>query len=671
MPPKFTNHGVTLAPTAALIVALAALTANGAESPLAGAPSPYLQERARDLVAWRSWDPATLDDARRQDRPVFLLIGEPACPDCRVAERRAFSDPEAAHLVNAGFVSAVVDRFDRPDLVALFAPLLPVPGDAAGRALAVFLLPDGRPFAAQAGITPDDRGASPGLKTLALRRLSDFQHDRAGMEVEARLDATWLARAQASEPPRGPLARDVVAGAIKGLAESFDRETGAFGAGGEVPPEAPRLLLEEGARRPDPSLLRTASSALDRLAGAQRGSTLHVLAPDAVLLRALAQGYAAVGSLGHRAAAEALAGRVLALMRDAGGGFIAMGPGLSGDDRVVAGWNGLMIGALATSGAALQRPADLEAAAEAAIRVKERLGPAQTLRHSVQGASAGGSALLEDYAYLADGLLDLHDATGDPRWLTEAAALAEAAIGRFADAAGGGFFATDAAHEPFPVRLKPAFDGPLPSGNGVMARVLLRLGRATGQARYRDLARSTIDAFRGNLQRAPRGMESLVGAAAALLAGETLAVTPSARPSRQVVGPVSLEASLSRGRVRPEEAFEARLRLVIAERWRVVARQPGVKDLFGLSVSVVGERLATDGPVHPLPREEPGPWSTGAVRVHAGEVTVTVPLRVKARTPPGEMAVGLRVIFQPCDAAGCQPPMTAHLEVPVRVDEAP
>jgi uncharacterized protein YyaL (SSP411 family) len=656
---------------ACLILTLAGLAATGSESPLVQAPSPYLQERARDLIAWRAWDAAALDEARRQGRPVLLVIGDPACAECRVAERQAFSDPEAAHLVNASFVGAVVDRFDRPDLLALFAPLLRVPGDARGRALAVFLLPDGRPFAAHAGIAPDERGASPGLRTLALRRLSDFQHDRAGMEAEAGLDLTWLARAQASEPPRGPLARDVVDRALKGLAESFDRETGGFGPGGEVPPGAPRLLLEEHARRADPALLGAASAALDRLAAAQRDSTVHVLARDAVLLRDLAQAYATGGSLGHRAAADALAGRVLATMRDAGGGFAAMGPGLSGDDRVIAGWNGLMIGALATSGAVLQRPSDLEAAVDVAVRVKERLGPAEALRHSVRGTTAGGSALLEDYAYLADGLLDLREATGDVRWQTEAAALAEAAVGRFADPAGGGFFATDAAHEPFPVRLKAAFDGPLPSANGVMARVLLRLGRATGQARYRDLARATIEAFLGNLQRAPRGMETLVGAAAALLAGETFPAAPSARLSRQTVGPVSLQASLSAARVRPDEAFEGRLRLEVADGWRVVAREPGVKDLFGLSVSVVGERLSTDGPIYPPALEEPGPWSTGAVRVHAGRAAVRVPLRVKPRTPPGELAVGLRVVFQPCDATGCKPPMTAHLEVPVMVDPAP
>ena len=245
-------------------------------------------------------------------------------------------------------------------------------------------------------------------------------------------------------------------------------------------------------------------------------------------------------------------------------------------------------------------------------------------------------------------------------------------IGRFGDASGGGFFATDAAHEPYPVQLKEGFDGALPSGNGVMARVLLRLARATGETRYRDLARASVDAFRGHLQRAPRGMETLVGAAADLLAsGQGRAAGPGVRPSRQVLGPVSVEAELSTTRARPDAPFEARVRLVIADGWRVVARDPGVKDLFGLTVSVVGEPLVSEGPVYPRPREEPGPWSTGAVRVHAGEATITVPIRVKPRTPPGETAVGLRVVFQPCDASGCKPPLSAHVEVPITVEARP
>ena len=91
--------------------------------------------------------------------------------------------------------------------------------------------------------------------------------------------------------------------------------------------------------------------------------------------------------------------------------------------------------------------------------------------------------------------------------------------------------------------------------------------------------------------------------------------------------------------------------------------------LYGLSV--IGAGLVTDGPAYPQARNEPGPWSTGAVAVHAGEATVKVPLRVKPGTPPGETSVGLRVVFQPCDAGGCQPPRSAHVEVPITVEASP
>src|SRR6185436_17868076 len=247
----------------------------------------------------------------------------------------------------------------------------------------------------------------------------------------AAANVAWLARAQASEVPRGPLARDVVEAALKGLSESFDAASGGFGPAGEVPPGAPRLLLEEHGRQTDAKLLRMASSSLDALAARQRVAATHTLGGDAILLRGLAQSYAASGSIGQRAAAEALATRVLLEMREAGGAFVAMGPGLARDDRVLAGWNGLIIGALATSGSLLQRAQDLEAAARAAVRVKEELGSAGAPRPSARGTVTGGSAFLDDHAYLADGLLDLHDATGEPRWLTEAVAVTEGAIGRF------------------------------------------------------------------------------------------------------------------------------------------------------------------------------------------------------------------------------------------------
>jgi uncharacterized protein len=184
------------------------------------------------------------------------------------------------------------------------------------------------------------------------------------------------------------------------------------------------------------------------------------------------------------------------------------------DERVIAGWNGLMIGGLATAGARLKRGSDIEAARRAAGAILERLGPARSLRHDATGSETHGVAFLQDYAYLAEGLLDLHEATGEKRWCVEAAALADAAVSRLWDMRAGGFFSADVSYGP--LRGKTARDVELPSGNGVMVSVLARLARLTGESRYESLARKTLDSFRADFDLDPRGMETLAAAAAEL-----------------------------------------------------------------------------------------------------------------------------------------------------------
>ena len=162
------------------------------------------------------------------------------------------------------------------------------------------------------------------------------------------------------------------------------------------------------------------------------------------------------------------------------------------DERVFAGANGLMIGALAVSGRLLGRAEHVTAARAAATAVLERLapvrrppasGPAPSLTRWFRGDASGGGALLEDHAFLAQGLLDLYDADGDQRWLDAARWLADAAVGRFLDVSAGGFFETDAGHGPLLGRVRNGYDNDLLSGSGVMASVLLRLGAATGEPR--------------------------------------------------------------------------------------------------------------------------------------------------------------------------------------------
>src|SRR5204863_361331 len=104
------------------------------------------------------------------------------------------------------------------------------------------------------------------------------------------------------------------------------------------------------------------------------------------------------------------------------------------------------------------------------------------------------NAYLNDYAFLADGLLRLHHATGNPHWLDEAAALTAKQIELFSDERGGGFFFTSNDHEALLARGKEVVDGAVPAGNSVAAHNLILLSAARSQPEYLALARKTIAA---------------------------------------------------------------------------------------------------------------------------------------------------------------------------------
>src|SRR5439155_17181533 len=115
------------------------------------------------------------------------------------------------------------------------------------------------------------------------------------------------------------------------------------------------------------------------------------------------------------------------------------------------------------------------------------------LRRSYRAGVASGSGFLDDYANVANGLYELHLATGDLRFLEEANRLARRAVELFADDERGGFFLTAADAEELVARKKDFDDNPTPSGNSMLAYVLLRLARIYGDD---ELERQAIGVFR-------------------------------------------------------------------------------------------------------------------------------------------------------------------------------
>jgi uncharacterized protein len=169
------------------------------------------------------------------------------------------------------------------------------------------------------------------------------------------------------------------------------------------------------------------------------------------------------------------------------------------DDKALAAWNGLAIGALADAARLLGFADHAEAAARyrrAAETAAEAilaglLGPDGRLGRSWKDGRASGQGVLEDYANLADGLLALYEATFDERWFTTARGLMDSVLDRFVDP-DGGFFDTADDHERLVTRPRDVQDNATPSGGAMATLTLLRLAALTGEGRYGEAAERAI-----------------------------------------------------------------------------------------------------------------------------------------------------------------------------------
>jgi uncharacterized protein len=174
------------------------------------------------------------------------------------------------------------------------------------------------------------------------------------------------------------------------------------------------------------------------------------------------------------------------------------------DDKAVAAWNGLALAALAEAGRRLGRADLIEAARDCAEFL---LGPLSgddgRLRRTFREGVTRHTGFLEDYACVANGLYELHVATGDLRWLHESRRIALLAVELFADDERGGFFQTPADGEQLVARKKDLDDNPTPSGNSMLAYVLLRLGRIWGDDELERRAAGVLRLVRPLIDRAP------------------------------------------------------------------------------------------------------------------------------------------------------------------------
>ncbi len=174
------------------------------------------------------------------------------------------------------------------------------------------------------------------------------------------------------------------------------------------------------------------------------------------------------------------------------------------DDKAIAAWNGLALAALAEAGRRLASDTVLQAAEALGEFLLTALSSDDgRLYRTWRNGQASIPGFLEDYADVANGLYELHVATGDLRWLEESRRLAVLAVDLFADEARGGFFMTARDAEELVARKKDLDDNPVPSGNSMLAFTLLRLARIWGDDELERRAVGVLRLLHANMSRIP------------------------------------------------------------------------------------------------------------------------------------------------------------------------
>ncbi len=175
------------------------------------------------------------------------------------------------------------------------------------------------------------------------------------------------------------------------------------------------------------------------------------------------------------------------------------------DTKTIVAWNGLMLAAIAEASAVFERDDYLEVARANASYLLEVMVQSGRLRRTDSDSENGARGFLDDYASLIDGLLVLHSADGDSRWLVEAESLARSAVELFWDPLRGQFFDTGSDQEALIVRPRDVTDNAHPSGHSMMTDALIRLSTITGNSDFRNMAAQSLRGVRGIMEQFPTG----------------------------------------------------------------------------------------------------------------------------------------------------------------------
>ena len=596
---------------------------------LATAISPYLRSHADNPVDWHGWGAEPFAEARARDLPVLVSIGYSTCHWCHVMARESFSDPELAAYLNEHFVSVKVDREEHPDVDASYLTAAGAFIGGLGWPLNVFVTPDGRAFFAGTYFPPQPMPGQPSFRRVLETVTAAWSTRRDEVTAGADLVSAAIAEGARTHRGGGALPDSAALGRIVGaLAAQEDTTHGGFGGAPKFPvvPALAFLLAQPGDGRA--LALRTlkrmgASPLRDPVEGGFFRYAVHrdwsephyerMLYDNAQLLELYTRAWQLTGEEWARSVAEGVADFLIAVMQRSGGGFASAqdsestvaGRRVEGgyyaleaedraretppalDEKVLTGWNGLAIGALALAGFAFDNDTVTRAARRAAdFLLAHHVQDRGTLvRASIDDRVSTAPATLEDYGMFAHGLLRLALVTGECDYAVAARRLIDSTLTTAADTAADTAHTADTAtadtaaadrsgthrvaapNGPDPVLAAQGLalesdpsEGAYPSGLSATADAAELLYLLTAERRYRAAAEHALETFAALAPASPlafgaalRLISQLAAPATQLVVvtsdaapAVTPAATPDAAPGRAPDDPAGLLAAVRR-----------------------------------------------------------------------------------------------------------------------------
>lgn len=240
--------------------------------------SPYLLLHAHNPVDWYPWDDEALELAKKENKIIFLSVGYSTCYWCHVMERKVFSNPEIAAVMNRNFINIKIDREERPDLDEIYMTATQLLVQRGGWPNSVFLTPDLKPFYAGTYFPPTDMPGRPGFPTIL-----DAVHEAwVTREAEVIESANQISNTIEMATSRGftalnarALDRSLTTSALDYLRTAYSHAYGGFGPAPKFPSPANLEFLlseyqrESGLQTPptkDESLLKMITHTLDMMA---------------------------------------------------------------------------------------------------------------------------------------------------------------------------------------------------------------------------------------------------------------------------------------------------------------------------------------------------------------------------------------------------------------------